>query len=208
MLCLLCGQEYPIWCSLLCITDFQGGEVCWEDPKYVWREGQAKQSSLWGQGWSWTYLHRAFKLKSTRIRCVHDAPQCSSLSMMLMCLQRTIGTVLQHPPRCKFHLKLWISSFVAMWHENQTKENNDSNTDGTGQPTCCQCSYEFLWLSVAIVYPLLWLFGGGGERGTWAYVESQQWNSSADPFPVSQCVVLPLLSVLCAQALYFPAALV
>lgn len=35
---------------LLCLTDFQDGEVCWEDLKYVWREGQAIVVFLMGLG--------------------------------------------------------------------------------------------------------------------------------------------------------------
>lgn len=62
MLFLLCGQEYPVWCSLLCLTDFQDGEVCWEDPKYVRREGQAIAVFLMGPGVELD-THRAFKLE-------------------------------------------------------------------------------------------------------------------------------------------------
>lgn len=196
MLCLLCGQgvsslgfpPLPYW--------FSGWESLpgWSK---VCPEGRTGNRNLpYGAGGAAgnTCIGHS-NWKSTRFRSVHDTPQCSSLSMMLVCLQKTTGTALQCPPCCKFLLKFWISSFVAMWYESQTKENDDSTADGAGQQTCSHYFSEFLWLSVAVVYPLLWLFAGG-ERGTWAYVKWQQWNSSTDPdrlghLPMFQCVVLP-----------------
>lgn len=48
---------------LLCLTDFQDGEVCWEDLKYVWREGQAIVVFLMGLGVELDIFTRAFKLE-------------------------------------------------------------------------------------------------------------------------------------------------
>lgn len=90
--------------------------------------------------------------------------QYSSVSVMLVRLQMTTGKVLPSPPCCKFLLKFWISSFVAMWNGNQTKpNNNDSTAGGTGQPMCCHCFSEFLCPTVAIAYHLLWWFFAGGD---------------------------------------------
>lgn len=108
-----------------------GSKVCLEG-------GTGNSSLPYGAGGGAGHIYTEHSnWKSTRIKSVCDTPQYSSLSMILVCLQITTGIVLQCPPCCKFLLKFWISSFVAMWHENQTKENNDSIAGGTGQPTCC-----------------------------------------------------------------------
>lgn len=95
----------------------------------------------------------------------------SSISIMLMCLQMTIGKVLPSPPHCKFLLKFWISSFVSMWNENQTKQNNNDYTaGGAEQLSHCHCFSEFLWLMVAIAYPFPYLFFAGGDSTFSFYV--------------------------------------
>lgn len=132
--------------------------------------------------------------RSTRIKSVHDTPHCSGLSMMLVCLQKTTGTVLQCPPCCKFLLKFWICSLLQ-WDTKTKPKKIMTAAGGTGQQMCSHYFSGFLWLSVAIVYPLLWLFGGG-ERGIWAYIKWQQWNSSADrPWQIGTPSYVPVCGV-------------
>lgn len=153
---------------------FHDWEVCWEKPKYARGEGQAIAVFLQGLGRSWTYLNRVFKLekhKDQKHFMTLPQGQYSSISMMLVCLQMTIGKELPSPPCCRFLLKFRISSFVSMWNENQTKQNNNVYTaGGAEQPSHCHCFSEFLWLTVAIAYPFPRLFFAGGDSTFSFYV--------------------------------------
>lgn len=150
--------KVPKWRSLLCLSlvSFRDREFCWEDPNCARREGQAIAVFLTGLDVELGILQQSIQTgqaQGSKVSVTLPQGQYSSVSVMLVCLHMTTGRGLPSPPGCKFLLKFWISSFVAMWNENQTKQNNNDYTaGGTGQPMCCHCFSEFLWLTVAIAY--------------------------------------------------------
>lgn len=154
----------PIWCSLLCLTDFQDGEVCWQDPGLlVCREGQAIAVFFMGPGVELDILTQSIQPRKAQGSRVSMTLCNARASLWCWCVYRywngiAVSSVLQF---------LLSSSGFPLWLQCDMKNKPKKIMILLLVGLDSQCAATTFLSSCDLVLPLFILFCGflGVERG-------------------------------------------